>query len=139
MFELAKQWGYLEETGKNPAHGVTKFKEEKRDRYVTLEELPLLAVAIKQARNIYVQYAILLYLLTGLRKNELLKARWDDIDWSRRELCIRDNKSDCPHYVALSSPALELLQVIPHQQDNTYIIPGAKAGQHLVNIDKPWR
>ena len=31
-----------------------------------------------------------------------------------------------------------ILQATPELPENPYILPGAKPGQHLVNIDKPW-
>ena len=33
---------------------------------------------------------------------------------------------------------MELLEKIPKQQDNPYILPGHINGKHLVNISKPW-
>jgi transposase InsO family protein len=42
------------------------------------EELPAFAQAIDGATNIYVRAAIWLYLLTDVRKAELLQARWID-------------------------------------------------------------
>jgi hypothetical protein len=31
MFELARRWGFLPENAANPARGIDKFKEQKRD------------------------------------------------------------------------------------------------------------
>ena len=39
----------------------------------------------------------------------------------------------------MSKPAVEILDSIPRQEGNPYIIPGKVPGAHLVNIDKPWR
>jgi integrase len=41
--------------------------------------------------------------------------------------------------VHLSPPAVALLQAIPRLEGNPYVICGEKAGQHLVNLEKPWR
>lgn len=54
--------------------------------------------------------ALWLYLLTGLRKSELLTARWADVDLDRRELRLPNTKADRPHIVPLSEPALEVLR-----------------------------
>jgi integrase len=69
MFELARRWGFLPENAANPARGIDKFKEQKRDRWVTPEELPRLATVIAQYPNLYVRAALWLYLLTGVRRN----------------------------------------------------------------------
>jgi integrase len=139
MFELAKQWGFLEENASNPAKGIKAFKEEKRDRWVTPEELPKLTQAIDREENFYARHAIWLYLLTGTRKSELLEAKWEDIDMVRRELRLPDTKAGRKHYIPLSDPALLILKNLPRLEGNPYIFPGQVEGQHLINIDKPWR
>ncbi|OGI41833.1 MAG: hypothetical protein A2150_00520 [Candidatus Muproteobacteria bacterium RBG_16_64_11] len=138
MFELAMAWGYLDETAANPAHRIKKFKEEKRDRWVTPEELPRLAEAIDREVDIYARAALWLYLLTGLRKSELLNARWDDVDLDRKELRLADTKAGRVHYVPLSEPALALLRDLPRLADNHHVIPGREAGKGRYDIKKPW-
>jgi integrase len=84
MFNLAGLWGYVEENAPNPAHGIQKNKEQKRDRWVTHEELPRLAMAIDAEPHYYARMALWLYLLTGVRKSELLTAKWHAVDFERR-------------------------------------------------------
>jgi integrase len=139
MFELARRWGFLPETAANPARGIDKFKEQKRDRWVTPEELPRLATVIAQYPNLYVRAALWLYLLTGVRREELLQARWDDVDLARCELRLGETKAGRTHYVPLSAPARVLLQQLPREEGNPYILPGTKRGSHLVNVSKPWK
>lgn len=139
MFELARRWGFLPETAANPARGIDKFHEKKRDRWVTPEELPRLATAIAQTPNPYIRAAIWLYLLTGVRREELLRAQWADVDVVRCELRLSETKAGRTHYVPLSAPALALLRHLPRQEGNPYLLPGQKPGQHLVNISKAWK
>lgn len=138
MFELARRWGFVPENAANPARGIDKFPEQKRDRWVTREEMARLAEVIAYDRNLYVGAAIWFYLLTGVRKTELLRACWADVDFVRRELRLPETKAGRVHYVPLSAPALALLRGVPRQDGKPYILPGAKPGQHLVNIEKPW-
>lgn len=149
MFELARSWGFVPEDQRNPAQGIDDYREHKRDRWVTPEELPRLAQAINEEPNETARNALWLYLLTGCRKAELLRAQWDHIDWHRAELKLPETKAGRAHYVPLSAPALELLRQMPHEAGNPFILPGRgprKAVQtaerqptHLINIDKPWR
>lgn len=139
MFELARRWGFLPENAANPARGIDKFKEQKRDRWVTPEELPRLATVIAQYPNLYVRAALWLYLLTGVRREELLQARWDDVDFARWELRLGETKAGRTHYVPLSAPARGLLQQLPREEGNPYVLPGTKRGSHLVNVSKPWK
>ena len=138
MFQLAKEWDYLKETDPNPTKNIKLFKEEKRDRWLTPEELPRLIEAIEKENNIFARSAILLYLLTGVRKTELLTAQWKDIDFVRKELRLEETKAGRIHYVPLSKPAIELLENIPRFADNPYILPGNVEGQPIINISKPW-
>ncbi len=138
MYSEAERWGIVPEGHPNPARRVEKFQEQKRDRWVTPEELPRLTEAIDQEQNPYARSALWLYLLTGLRKSELLTAKWEDVDLSRKELRLPETKAGRVHYVPLSEPALVLLRDIPHVESNPYVLPGLKEGAHLVNISEPW-
>src|SRR4030095_10804001 len=139
MFQLARVWGFVEESHSNPAKEIQAFKELKRDRWVKPDELPRLAKAINSEANLYGRQGLWLYLLTGLRRDELLNARWDDVDAERKELRLQDTKAGRTHYVPISEPAMAVLKELPRLDGNPYILPGAKPGQHLVNIEKIWQ
>jgi integrase len=137
-FEKAKQWGLLDPAATNPARGAKKFKEQARDRWVTHNELPRVIDAIDLEADPFVRAAFWLYLLTGVRRQELLSAKWTDIDFSTRIFSIRENKSGRAHHVPLSQPAIEILGKLPRQTDNSYVIPGRDPGKARVNLSKPW-
>jgi integrase len=138
MFEIAKEWGHFAYNEANPAKGIKLFKEEKRDRWLTHNELPQLIEAVDKEQNLYARISIWLYLLTGMRKSELLTAKWSDIDFERKEIRLSDTKAGRVHYVPLSEAAIDLLTSVPRLEENPYIIPGAIKGKHMVNISKPW-
>ncbi len=139
MFGLARRWGFVPDGHPNPARDIDRFREVKRDRWITPEELPRLARAINEEPNEIARFALWLYLLTGARKSELLKARWEDLDEARAELRLADTKAGRTHYIPLSGPALALLGQIPRIPENPFILPGRVEKASLVNIDKPWR
>lgn len=141
MLNKAEEWGYLEEGTPNPAAKVEPFREKKRDRWVRPEELPRLMEAVAEEENPYIRAAVKLYLLTGLRKSELLGLRWQDVELSgdRPELRLRDTKAGRPHTVPLSPVAVEILRDLPRMLHNPHVFPGHRKGQPLVNISKPWR
>ena len=139
LFSLAIKEGMVEATYPNPAIGVNKNREDPRDRYVEAAELPRLIEAIENEPNQYARCALWLYLLTGCRKHELLKAKWSDIDFNRKELRLPDTKNGKTHYLPLSDAGMAVLEKIPKIEGNTYIIVGKNPGCHLVNIDKPWQ
>ena len=139
MFEYGRKNGFVPEDFINPAKGIQKFKEQKRDRWIKPAEMPALIEAIGLHDNIYVRSAIMLYLLTGVRKNELLKTQWKDIDLERGEMRLPETKSGHVHYVPLCKAAIGILKELPQEEGNPYLLPGRKQGHHLVNIDIPWR
>lgn len=141
LFSFATKEGLLDPGHPNPAIGIDRFKEEKRDRFVSSEELPKLIEAIQQEPNKSAQYALWLYLLTGLRKEELLSAKWVDVvkitgGYQLRSL---DTKNGKTHYLPLSNAAMAVLDQIPKVDGNPYVIVGKNEGKHLVNVDKPWQ
>ena len=138
MFEFARKRGYVPDNHTNPARGIEKFREQRRDRWVKPEEMPRLAQGIDQEPNIYIRAALWLYILTGVRKMELLRTAWKDVDLDRAELRLPETKSGRTHYVPLSKPALEILQGLPRQEGNPFVFPGLRPNGHLVNIEKPW-
>ncbi len=138
MYNLGRKWGLVPHDKANPASGVERFPETKRRRFVTPDELPQLSKAIDQEADEYVRHAIWLLLLTGLRRGELLGAKWSDIDWKQRTLSIPKTKNGEALLAPLSHAAISRLKSVPQLQGNPYIICGKKLGQHLVNLTDAW-
>lgn len=138
IFELAQRWGFLPENSINPARKIDKFKERKRDRWLSHEELPRVAQAIDKEDNVYIRAAFWLYLLTGMRRSELLQVKWSEIDFERKEIRIPESKAGRIHYVPLSPPAIALIETIPKIQGNPYLLPGRMTGKPIVNVRKAW-
>lgn len=139
MFERAKEWGRVPENFTNPVELIKKFKEKKRDRWVKSEELPHLVDAILKEPNLYARTCLLLFLLVGSRKMELLKAKWENLDLERKILRLEDTKNGTDFELRLSDLAVALIQDLPKEPGNPYLFPGKKRGTHRVNIDKVWQ
>jgi integrase len=139
MYNLAVIWAFVPEGYPNPAQGIPRFKEKKRKRFLQPDELPALVAAIDAESEIYVRAAIWLYLLTGLRKSELLNARWDHLARNQGILRLPETKSGDEQFATVNRVAMAILDSVPKQEKNPFIICGAKPGMARVNIDKPWR
>ena len=134
IFRLSGDWGFTESP--NPARGVQKFREQSRDRWAKPAELPKLAQAIDEHPNVYIRAALWVLLLSGLRKSEVLSAKWTYVDWDRMELRIGETKSGRPHYAPLSARADSILQSLPRFEGNPHIFPGTRGGP--LAIDRAW-
>jgi integrase len=77
-------------------------------------------------------------MLTGVRRSELLGAKWSDVDFTRKVIRLPMTKAGRSHEVPLSAPAIALLEKIPRVEGNPHVLVGKRKGGHLVNISKPW-
>lgn len=138
MWNKAKLWGYLTDAAPNPAKGIERFPEVKRERFVTKDEMPALIEAIDEVPNVFAKAALWLYLLTGLRKNEVLKLRWEHIDLKQRTLYLPTTKAGRSHHLPLSPPAVELLAALPRICANPWVICGKNDKSHMVDLRYYW-
>jgi integrase len=79
-----------------------------------------------------------LLLLTGLRENELLRARWDDVNLKRGEIRLTRTKSGRPQTRKLSAPAIEILRFLP-REENPHVFPGRSKGTHRRDFRNEWQ
>lgn len=164
MFTWAAARGLVPE-GHNPARGIERYREERRERFLTPNELERLGAALAEAETIglswdvdvsrptakhlpreenrrtrldpFVVAAIRLLLFTGARLREILEAKWSQLDQDRGVLFLADSKTGAkPLY--LSSAALNILAGLPRVVDSPYIIVGGKAGAPRSDLKKPW-
>jgi len=142
MMNLAEAWG-LRTEGTNPCRHVKKYPENKRERYLSREELQRLGSALDDAKrggteSLYVTAAIGLLALTGARLSEILTLRWAYIDLAGGVIQLPDSKTGAkPIY--LNNAAIRLLRSVPVMSGNPFVIAGKKRGARLVNLQKPWR
>ena len=126
----------------NPCSDIKRFRENRRERFLTQAELTrlgnVLAQAEREGETIYVVAAIRLLILTGARLSEILSLKWDYIDFDRGLIFLPKSKTGAKP-IFLNETALQVLTATPRIQDNHHVIVGAAAGSHLVNLQKPWR
>src|SRR5437588_5912633 len=77
MFSLAIEWHWVSH---NPAQGVLRFHEDRRERWLQPEELLRFIKALNAYQHQNVADALRLLLLTGSRKSEVLNAEWSMFD-----------------------------------------------------------
>ncbi|HCR85286.1 MAG TPA: integrase [Alphaproteobacteria bacterium] len=140
-FNLAEDWKLLPE-GKNPCRKVKKYKENRKERYLTKDEINNLFKVLddnddKQLDPIYVTNAIRLLLVTGCRLSEILTLKWDYINFDKSRFQLPDSKTG-QKIVNLSEQAIKILKSTPKVKGNPYVIIGREDGNRLINLQKPW-
>jgi integrase len=141
MFNLAEAWG-LRLQGTNPTKYVEKYPEEKRERHLDGVQIARLGEALNKAESEateapQVVAALKLLLLTGCRKSEVLKLRWEEIDWEKGVLELSDTKTGRQER-SVGEPVLELLRLLPWKAETGCVVPGADPSKPWVNLSKPW-
>jgi integrase len=142
MLNVAEKWGQRPD-GSNPCRHVEKFKERKRERYLSASELLRLGEVLAEAERTRTELpgalaAIRLLIFTGCRRGEILTLQWEHVDFENECLRLPDSKTGA-RTIHLNAPALEILSVVERQDGNPYVIVGGKPGAHLVNLRKPWQ
>jgi integrase len=123
--------------GDNPAHGIKKFPEHSRDRFLQADELPRFFEALAEEPNETIRDYVLVSLLTGARKSNVLTMRWEQISFERAEWRIPETKNGTPQTVTLSPEVLEVLRA--RQRDASgYVFSGDGKKGHLVEPKKGW-
>lgn len=133
MFKLAVVWGVIE---RSPCYGLSKFREDKRpERFLSPDEIARFQQALSEDKNKVAASALRLLLLTGLRRNEIVKARWDQVDLDGRMLHLPKTKTGA-RYAVLNSAAQALVEGLPSRGLDVWLFPGAKPGKPLENPTK---
>jgi integrase len=124
MFSLAIAWYWI---SSNPAQGIPRFHEDRRERWLQPEELQRFIEALNAYQNQNVADAFRLLLLTGSRKSEVLTADWSMFDlqqglWTKPSSHTKEKQIE---HIPLSVQALELLTRMRAQSDGTgFLFPG---------------
>ncbi len=140
MFSLAMKWGLR---GDNPAKGIERYHEERRERWLSDDELGRLLGALSTHPNQRAANAVRFQLLTGARIGEVLSACWSEVDFTRG-VWIKPShhtKQKRTEHVPLSAPALALLSEMRERAGAAvrYLFPGNAPDKPLQGIKKFWR
>jgi integrase len=164
MYSYGGKHGLTPE-GVNPARGVERFKEEPRERLLSVQELERLGAAIRQAETLGVPWtidptksskhlpkthretligehaaaALRLLIFTGARLREVLHLKWEHVDFDRGLLLLPESKTG-KKTIVLNAPALAILSGLT--RTGSYVISGNSAGgpneRPRADLKRPW-
>ena len=139
MFSLAVRWHYRAD---NPARGIERHPEDKRERYLSADELARLGAALAKHRDKAAANIFRLLLVTGARRGEVQAARWADFDlkdgvWTKPASATKQGEL---HRIPVNAPAQLLLANLRKvaADEAEYLFPGTGAGGHRVELKADW-
>ncbi len=166
MYSWADRHGYVPE-GLNPTTRIPRFKERKRERFLSVEELERVGAALREGETTgipwevdetkptakhapatekriiklspHVTGAIRLLILTGARLREILHLEWTHVDLQRGVLFLPDSKTG-QKTIVLNTPAMAVLSDLP--RIGKYVIASDSAGTEdekpRADLKRPW-
>jgi integrase len=163
MYTFAAKRGLVPE-GCNPARGIEKYREHRRERFLTPDELQHIGAALREAETVGIAWqvdeaqpnakhlpkpkkrrtvlgshataALRLLILTGARLREILHLRWEQVDFSRGLLLLPDSKTG-RKTIVLNAPALAVIEALPRV--GAFVIAGNDPDKPRSDLHRPWR
>lgn len=137
MFNLAIKWKWMTT---NPVAGVSKYTEQKRNRWLNDEEVQRLFAVLETYHNQNVANIVRLLILTGARYTEVVSATWDQFDlekgtWTKPDLSTKQRKM---HHIPISLQVIEILKAMKVKAESHFLFPGKVPGQPIKEIKKAW-
>jgi integrase len=99
------------------------------------EQLAKLMAAIDQDHDTQAANLMRLALCTGMRKSEMFRLKWDDVDPDRGFIHLRDPKGGKDQTIPLNQAAREVLEHHP-KSDSPFVFPG-RGGKQRTEIRRP--
>lgn len=131
----------------NPVRGVQRFEDKRSERFLSGTELARLGEALAAAEtagsNALGLAVIRLLITTGARKSEIEGLRWEEVDFERSALRLRDSKTGAK-VVVIGAPALALLSDLAAKAKaqpvaSPFVFPASRgAAAHWTGTAKVW-
>jgi len=135
LYNLARRWGLYQ--GENPLDRVERPRlDNQRTEFLSEEETARLLAVLDgwpcRESAAFVRFA----LLTGLRRSELFKLTWDDVDFEHGLVRLRQPKGGRTTFIPVSREALEVLKGL--EPSSSFVFPG-KDGKQRTDFKGPWQ
>lgn len=121
----------------NPARGIQRPADAQRQRFLAAEEYAALRRAMRSVWGDRANLANILILLalTGARKNEIVRLRWDEVDLQARVLHLGDTKTGLS-IRPLCRQALAILGALSRSSE--WVFPALGGKRPITVFEKAW-
>ena len=137
VFGKAIEFGLWENP--NPCQGIKKFSESSRDRFLNKDELPRFFQALQEEPNDTIKDYLMMSLLTGARRANVLGMRWNEISFEDATWRIPETKNGTPQTVTLGQEVIDILQRRRRSTRSFFVFPGSGKTGHLMEPKKGWK
>lgn len=97
---------------------------------LTQEQLSALLKTIEASENIQAKNLMKVALFSGLRRGELFRLEWSDIDFQRGFIRLRSPKGGREQTVPLNDDVRKILESHPHSEKSQFVFQGLKGKMH---------
>ncbi len=130
LFSKAVEWGMLESSPAKPIEFLRG--QEARTRFLTTDEIEkLLTAASNRFRPL-----LTLALHTGMRKGEIFRLRWQDIDFQTGLVTVNYSKSGKRRSIPMDETLIETLRTLPSRFGRGVVFPSQTTGEELTDVSK---
>jgi len=138
IMNLAERWG-VRPDGSNPCRHVERYRESKRERFLSAAETARLGDALRDLEaerkiSAAVAAAVRMLLFTGARRGEICGLRWEHVDFEGSRLALQESKTGAKT-IPLNAPALEVLAGLPRRCG--WVFP-TEVGDSPLDLSRPW-
>lgn len=137
IFRYAAQRGLCVHNPAGDLRDILPSVERKHHACIDIDELPTLLAKLESRDGDLTKHATKLMMLTFLRTNELIGAKWGEIDWSREEWHVPKErmKMKRPHIVPLARQSIAILKELQeYTGDTDYIFYSSRSkSNHISN------
>ena len=95
------------------------------------KQLHSLVAAINSDKDQTAANIMRLALFTGMRRSEIFKLKWSDLDFERGFITIRDPKGGRDAAIPMNEMAQKIFKDIRKNTENPYVFPGRKQNTHI--------
>lgn len=138
MYNQAINWGLFDKT--NPVTGIKKFPTRSRERFLQSNELPRFFESVAAEPELDIRDYVLLSLLTGARRSNVISMRWADVDLDRALWIVPHtmSKNGDSMSVPLMPEAVEILRNRKPADPAEYVFPGGSKSGHREDPRRGW-
>jgi len=114
---------------------VKKFREENRDRAISVSEVNRLIGMAKEPLKSF----ILLAVHTGMRRGEILNLRWEEVHLDEKYIFVKHTKTYCSRKIPINNTIISLLNRLRSRlPSNEYVFFNPKTNKPYVEISSAW-